>query len=101
MSVSVASSAGSIFSAGNCGSHSGARKVRITSQRSRLVEADPDARPEEPVGGLLEDLLRRVEQRAALVGELVEAEAEAPVEVGVVRSAELLDAVAAMCTPSA
>ena len=40
MSLSVASSAGSILSFGNWGSHSGARKVRMTSQRlasSRLT----------------------------------------------------------------
>ena len=94
MSASVASSAGSIFSAGNCGSHSGARNVRITSQRLRLVEADPDAGAEEPVGRLLEDLLGRVEEVAALIGEVVEAEAEAAVELGVVRRLEALDAVA-------
>ena len=94
MSLSVASSAGSIFSAGNCGSHSGARNVRITSQRLASSRPDPDAVAEELVGRLLEDLLRRVEERAALVGELVEPEAEAAVELGVVRRLEPLDAVA-------
>ena len=83
------------------GQHLRHRELRIPLGRAegadhvpalRFVEADAGARPEEPVGGLLEDLLRRVEQRAALVGELVEAEAEAPVEVGVVRRVELLDA---------
>ena len=40
---------------------------------------------------MLVDLLRRVEERSALVGELVEAEAEPAIEVGVVRRIELLD----------
>src|SRR6266545_4126963 len=57
-----------------------------------LAEADADTRAEEPVHRLLEQLLRRVENSAALVGELFEAKAEAAIELGVVRRLELLDA---------
>ena len=60
----------------------------------RLVQPDADAPAEELVRGLLVELLRRVEQVAALVGELVEPEAEATVELRVVRRFELRDAFA-------
>ena len=94
MSVSVASSAGSIFSAGNCGSHSGARKVRITSQRFASSRPIPTRVAEELVRRLLEDLLGRVEKRATLVCEVVEPEPEPTVELRVVRGFEPLHAVA-------
>ena len=85
------------------GQHLLLRELRIPLRRSeradhvpalRLVQADAGPRAEEPVGRLLEDLLRRVEERAALVGEVVEPEPEAAVEVGVVRRLELLHALA-------
>ncbi len=85
------------------GQHLLLRELRVPLRRAeradhvpalRLVQADAGARPEELVGRLLEDLLRRVEEPAALVGQLVEAEPEAAIEVGVVRRLELLDALA-------
>ena len=78
------SSAGTIRSDGNAWSHSTARMSRGVSQRSRLVERDADALPEQPVDAVLEHPLGVVEELPALVGELVEAEAEAAVEVDVV-----------------
>ena len=58
-----------------------------------LVEPDPDAGAEEPVRRLLEHLLGRVEEVAALSRQVVEAEAEAAIELRVVRRLEALDAV--------
>ena len=85
------------------GQHLLGRELRIPLGRAegadhvpaaRLVEPDPDAGAEEPVRRLLEYLLGRVEEVAALSGQVVEAEAEAAIEVGVVRRLEPLDAVA-------
>ena len=61
---------------------------------ARLVEPDPDSGAEEPVRRLLEHLLGRVEQVAALRREIVQPEAESAVELRVVRCLEPLDAVA-------
>ena len=55
-----------------------------------LAEPEPDARAERPVAGLLPHPLRRVEEVAALLGQSVEVEAEAAVELGVARRAEPL-----------
>jgi hypothetical protein len=57
----------------------------------RLVESDTDAVAEELVGGVLVQPLGRLEQIAALVGEIVEAEGELPVQLDVVRRPELVD----------
>ena len=93
MSVSVASSAGSIFSFGNCGSHSGARKVRMTSQRfasSRLTPTrdrkacPPPARRPSPSSREALGTGRRARRAGSRSGG----------EVGVVRRLELLDALA-------
>ena len=59
--------------------------------RARLVEPESEACAEQLVALLLPQRLRLVEQLAALLGELVEAEAEALVELVVVRGAELRD----------
>ena len=67
------------------GQHLLRRELRIPLGRAegadhvpapRLVEPDPDSVAEELVRRLLEELLRRVEERAALVGEIVEPEPE-------------------------
>ena len=50
-----------------------------------LAEPEADARAEEPVAGLLPEVLGVGEQAPALLGEVVEREAEAAVEVGVAR----------------
>ena len=55
----------------------------------RLGERHADAVAEELVGDLLVQLLRRVEERTALLGEGLEVEAEPLVELEVVRCAEL------------
>ena len=54
----------------------------------RLAEAQPDASAQEAVAGVLPQALRRVEKRAALIGERIELEAEAAVQVGVRLCAE-------------
>ena len=61
---------------------------------ARLREPDPEPRAEEAVALALPQLLRLVEQLAALVSQRVELEAEARVELVVVRDAELLDGLA-------
>src|ERR671924_513966 len=53
-----------------------------------VAESDPRPRAEELVGLALVELLRRVEDLAALVGERVELEAEVAIEVGVGVGAE-------------
>ena len=57
-----------------------------------LVEAEPDARAEEAVGGVLEYALGRVEELSALVRETVEVELEALVQIEVRLGAELAHA---------
>jgi len=53
----------------------------------RFVEAEADPVAEQLVGRVLVHLLRRVEHRPALIGEVVEPIAETPVEIDVVRRA--------------
>src|SRR5439155_3238650 len=49
----------------------------------RLAETESDPLPEQAVRDLLVEPLRRVEEAPALLGELLEAEAEAPVQLDV------------------
>ena len=53
-----------------------------------LAEPDADARSEEPVAGLHPEVLRVVEEAPALLRQVVEGQAETPVEVGVAVGAE-------------
>ena len=53
-----------------------------------LAEPHPDARAKEPFARLLPEIIGLGEEAAALVREVIEREAEAPVQVGVVRGAE-------------
>ena len=92
-SRSVSRSAGTIFSDGYAVSHSGARNIRGDVPRPRVAETDSEPLAEQAVADLLPLPLRRVEQLRALLGELVEPEAEALVELVVVRRAELLHGV--------
>ncbi len=62
--------------------------------RAGVGEPDPEPGAEQPVAFALPELLGLVEDRAALHGEVVETEAEALVELVVVRRAELVDRVA-------
>src|SRR5262249_62362867 len=55
-----------------------------------LAEPEPDAGTEEAVARVLPQRLGRIEEPPALVGEVVEREAEAAVQLGVVRRAEPL-----------
>src|SRR5204862_7255964 len=58
--------------------------------RARVGQPYPEAGAEETVAFPLPELLRLVQQRAALVGQRVELEAEPLVELVVVRRAQLL-----------
>ena len=75
-------------------SSSGARKSRGDVGRARVGEADAEPLAEEAVARLLPEPLGLVEQRRALRGELVELEAEALVELVVVRRPEARDGLA-------
>ena len=87
-SESVASSAGSILSPGNAESQLVPRKTRATSQRCGLGEADADVCAQHAVGRVLVQRLGRVEERAALRGEVVEPVVELVVQLAVARRAE-------------
>ena len=89
MPESVASSAGSMSSPEKCSSHSGARNRRGMSHRCASSSEMP--RRSWSSGSIVSSNRRSVsrEDGAALVGELVELEAEAAVELDRVRRAEI------------
>ena len=93
MSVSVASSAGIIFSAGNCGSHSGARKVRITSQRFASSRLTPTRARKSLSAACSKTFSVESSSARHWSASSSRRKPKLSVQVGVVRRLELLDAV--------